>query len=314
MILTGSASRRASPGAASPTRAHCSPASPRRKCRRPRRAPASRPGRPPTPAFAVAAAAARAEGEARGAGPRALPDPAAPSCLERAAKPGRERCEVRASERAGGQASGRARVALGARLRTRAWTPGPSRLRGRGAQPARSARAASQRPAGNATPAPIWAEPLRAANSTESRGECSAGRGWPFEPRCCASPSEPGRTSGAAAGRRLWTEGRLGSASARGAGEHLNGGLWACEPWTPRASRSRSVRSAPVPRRGEQSTASRAAVRPRGPRPRPGCSPSHTPPLGPAGRRRAAHVGCWAPELRPAPPVAHWLPEPRSVS
>lgn len=158
VILTGSASRRASPGAASPARAHCSPPSPRRKCRRPRRGPASRPGRPPTPAIAVAAAAAaaaRAEGEARGAGPRALPDPAAPSCLERAAKPGRERCEVRA----GGRASGRARAALGARLRNGAWTPGPSRLGGRDTQPVRSARAASQRPAGNATPAPIRAEP-----------------------------------------------------------------------------------------------------------------------------------------------------------
>lgn len=108
VILTSSASRRASLGAAWSARAHCSPASPRRKCRRPRRAPASRPGRPPTPATAIAAAgaaaaaAAGAEGEARGAGPRALPDPAAPSCLERAAKPGRERCRG-AGERAGGR-------------------------------------------------------------------------------------------------------------------------------------------------------------------------------------------------------------------
>lgn len=101
-ILTGSASKRASPGAAPPARAHCSPASPRRKSSRPRRAPAGHPGRPPTPATAVAAAAARAEGEAQGAGPRALRDRAAPSCLERATKPGRERCEVRAAADAGG--------------------------------------------------------------------------------------------------------------------------------------------------------------------------------------------------------------------
>jgi hypothetical protein len=91
--LTGSASKRAGPRAASPALAHCNPASPRRKCRRPRRAPAGRP--PPSPASAkAAAAAATGEGKTSGTGPRALPGPAAPSCLERAANSGRGYCEV----------------------------------------------------------------------------------------------------------------------------------------------------------------------------------------------------------------------------
>lgn len=103
--LTGSASRRAGPRAAPPARAHRSPPSPQRKCRRPRRAPAGRPRRSPAPA--EAAAAREGEGKASGAGPRALPGPGAPSCLERAANSGRGDCED-----PNGRRRGRARGAL----------------------------------------------------------------------------------------------------------------------------------------------------------------------------------------------------------
>lgn len=102
-----------------------------------------------------------------------------------------------------------------------------------------------------------------------------------FPPRC-ASPSEPRRTprATAAEGRE-----RLASASARGAGRHLTEGseLIAVDP-TRLTVPERPERT--VPRRCEQSADSRTAVRPRGPRPRPGCAPSHTPPLGPPGGER----------------------------
>lgn len=100
----------------------------------------------------------------------------------------------------------------------------------------------------------------------------------------CASPSESGRTPRAAAAAAEDWE-RLASAAARGSGRHLTEGseLIAVDP-TRLTVPERPERT--VPRRCEQSAASRAAVQPRGPRPRPGCSPSHTPPLGPRSGER----------------------------
>lgn len=112
--------------------------------------------------------------------------------------------------------------------------------------------------------------------------------------------------------------GRLASASERGAGEHLRegSGLRAVDPTRPTVP-ERPERT--VPRRGEQSAASRAAVQPRGPRPRPDCSPSHTPRLGPAGGERPtldARLQSGAP---PRPPLIGYgsptgLPRPEDRS
>lgn len=200
-----------------------------------------------------------------------------------------------------GRAGGRARAALGARLRTRPWTPGPSPFGGRGAQPARSARAASQRPAGNATPAPIRAEPC--ARRTPRSPAVSPRPPPQVLPAALRVASRArARTPRVAAAE---DGGRLASASERGTGEHLRegSGLRAGDPTLPTVP-ERPERT--VPRRGEQSAASSAAVQPRG--------PALTHPSAGARGRRAAHVGRRAAAWRPAPPAVHWLREPHRAT
>lgn len=189
-----------------------------------------------------------------------------------------------------GLASGRARAALGARLRTGPWTPGPSGLGGRGAQPANSARAASQRPAGNATPAPIRAEPC--ARRTPRSPAVSARPPPQVLPAALRVASRArARTPRVAAAE---DGGRLASASERGADEHLRegSGLASREPHAShrpgasgahRASARRTISGQPR----------------RGPAPRPQAPPrllALTHPSAGARGPKAAHVGRWAAE------------------
>lgn len=138
-----------------------------------------------------------------------------------------------------------------------------------------------------------------------------------FPPRY-ASPPEPGRARRESQPLRTEDGGRLASASERGAGEHLRegSGLRAVDPTRPTVP-ERPERT--EPRRGEQSAASRAAVQPRGPRPRPGCSPSHTPRLGPAGGERPTLDAGLQSGAPPRPPLIGYgsptgLPRPEERS